>query len=92
MIKKSSGSGVNNKIKQNIQLPNELHKPIIKKFKERKVYSSFSDNIWGADLVGMQLLSKFNKGLWFLLCVTDTYSKYDWVVPLKDKKDIMNFK
>ena len=63
LIKKSSGSGVNNKIKQNIQLPNELHKPIIKKFKERKVYSSFSDNIWGADLVGMQLLSKFNKGL-----------------------------
>ena len=50
------------------------------------MYSSFRDNIWGADLVDMQLLSKFNKGLRFLLCVIDTYSKYDWVVPLKDKK------
>ena len=60
--------------------------------KKRKVYSSFRDNIWGVDLDDMQLLSKFNKGLRFLLCVIDTYSKYDWGVPLKDKKDIINFK
>ena len=38
----------------NQQLANELHKPIIRKFKRRKVYSSFKDNIWGADLVDMQ--------------------------------------
>ena len=87
--KKWSGSGVNNnKIKQNIQLSNELHKPIIKKFKKIKVYSSFIDNIWGAGLADMQLLSKFNKGFRFLLCVIDTYSKYAWVVPLKDKKGV----
>ena len=49
------------------------------------MYSSFRDNIWGADL---QLLSKFDKGFRFLLCVIDIFSKYAWVIPLKDKKDI----
>ena len=44
--KKSTGNGVKNKIKQNHQLANELHKPIIKKLKKRKVYSTFKDNIW----------------------------------------------
>ena len=34
----------------------------------------------------MQLISKFNKGFRFLLCVIDIFSKYAWVVPLKDKK------
>ena len=53
---KSSGSGINNG--SNYQLANELHKPIIKKFKKRKVYSSFKDNIWGVDLADMQSLSK----------------------------------
>ena len=52
------------------------------------MYSSFRDNIWGADLADMQLLSKFNKGFRFLLCVIDIFSKYAWVVPLKDKKGI----
>ena len=36
----------------------------------------------------MQLISKFNKGLTFLLCVVDIYSKYPWVFPLKDKKGV----
>ena len=83
--KKSSGSGLANN-NENIQLENELHKPIIKKFNKRKVYSSFKDNIWGVDLADMQLLSEFNKGFRFLLCVIDIFSKYAWVVPLKDKK------
>ena len=88
--KKSSGSGcpLSSDIKQNIQLADELHKPTIRKFKKRKVYSSFRDNIRGADLADMQLLSKFNKVFRFLLCVIDTYSKYAWVVPLKDKKSV----
>ena len=71
---------------QNQQLPEKLHKPIIKKFEKRKVYAAFKDNIWGADLADMQLLSKYNKGIIFLLCVIDIFSKYAWVVPLKDKK------
>ena len=83
--KKSQGSGLSNN-KENIQLPIELHKPIIRKFRKRKVYSSFRDNIWGADLADMQLISKFNKGFRFLLCVIDIFSKYAWVIPLKDKK------
>ena len=90
--KKSVGSGakrVNTKITpQNQQLAEELHKPIIRKFKKRKVYSTFKDNIWGADLADIQLLSKYNKGIRFLLCVIDIFSKYPWVVPLKDKKGI----
>ena len=82
-------SVVNTKITpENQQLAEELHKPIIRKFKKRKVYSTFKDNIWGADLADMQLLSKYNKGIRFLLCVIDVFSKYAWVVPLKDKKGI----
>ena len=74
--KKSRGKGVNNEIKQNNQLAEELDKPIIKKLKKRKVYSSFKGNIWGADLADMQLISKFNKGFKFLLRVIDIFSKY----------------
>ena len=73
---------------QNEQLAEELHKPIIRKFEKRRVYSTFKDNIWGADLDDMQLLSKYNKGMRCLLCVIDIFSKYAWVVPLKDKKGI----
>ena len=65
---------------------NELHKSIILKFKKRKVYSSFRDNIWGVDLADMQSLSKYNKGIKYLLCAIDLFSKYAWVVPIKDKK------
>ena len=54
------------------------------KFKKRKAY--FKDNIWGLDLVDMQLISKCNKGIRYLLCAIDLFSKYAFVVPLKDKK------
>ena len=73
--KKSRGKGLANN-KENVQLANELHKPIIKTFNRREVYSSFKDNIWGVDLADVQLLSKFNKGFRFLLCVIDIFSKY----------------
>ena len=53
-----------------------------------KVQSPFKDNIWGADLANMQLISKFNIGICFLLCVIDIFSKYARVIPLKDKKII----
>ena len=90
--KKSNGSGakhINTKlIPQNEQLADELHKPIIRKLKKTKIYSAFKDNIWAADLADMQLLSTYNKEITFLLCVIDIFSKYTWVVPLKDKKAI----
>ena len=56
--KKSSGSGVD--AEPNYQLAYELHRQIIRKFKKRKVYSSFRDNIWVIDLADMQSLSKYN--------------------------------
>ena len=84
--KKSKGSGIKNDIKENQQLANELHKPIIRKFKKRKVYYSFKDNIWGVDLADMQLISKYNKRIRYLSCAIDLFSKYAFVVPLKDKK------
>ena len=89
--KKTKVSGVilaNKSIPQNEQLVEELHKPIIKKLKKRKVYSAFKDNIWAADLADVQLISKFNERFRFLLCVIDIYSKYAWVVLLKDKKGV----
>ena len=88
MIKKTLGGAIKNEIMQNKELSEELQKWIIKKFEKRKVNSSFIDNIWGAYQADMQLVSKFNKGIRFLLRVIDIYSKYAWVVPLKDKNSI----
>ena len=62
--KKTQGSGLANN-KENIQLADELPKPVIRTFKKRKVYSSFKENIWGVDLADLQLLSKCNKGFRF---------------------------
>ena len=84
--KSAAGSGIKNEITQNQQLAEELYKPIIRKLKKRKVYSSFKDNVWGADIADMQLISKFNEGIKFLLWAIDIFSKYAWVVPLKDRK------
>ena len=63
--KKSAVNGVSDKIKQNQQLADELHKLIIKKFKIKRVYSSFTSDVWGADLADMQLISKLIKELSF---------------------------
>ena len=82
--KKSSGSGITNE--PNYQLANELHKSIIKKFKKRKVYSSFRDSILGVNLTDMQSLSKYNKGIKYLLCAINLFSKYAWFIPMKHKK------
>ena len=90
--KKSTGSGFK-KLKNTTKpsssiLADELHKPIIRKFNNRKVYTQFKDNIWGVDLADMQSLSRKNKGIKYLLRAIDLYSKYAFVIPLKDKKGI----
>ena len=90
--KKSTGSGFK-KLKNTTKpsssiLADERHKPIIRKFDKGKVYSQFKDNIWGVDLADMQSLSRKSKGIKYLLCVIDLYSKYAFVIPLKDKKGI----
>ena len=71
--KKSKCSGI--KSISNEQLAKELHKPIIRKFKKRKVYSSEKDNIWRADLADIKLITRHNKGIRYLLCVIDIFSK-----------------
>ena len=86
--KKSIGGTVKSEIISNKELSKELYRQIIQKLKKRKVHSPFTDNIWGADLADVQLICKFNKGR-FLLWVIDIYSKYTWVIPLKDKKGII---
>ena len=90
--KKSTGSGFK-KLKNTTKLSSsiladELHKPIIRNFNKRKVYSQFKDNIWGVDLADMQSLSRKNKGIKYLLCAIDLFSKYAFVIPLKYKKGI----
>ena len=85
---RTKGSGINlqaNSLNNEI-LAEELHKPIIKIFKRRKVYSSCKDNIWRVNLADMQLISKYNKGIRYLLCVIDLFSRYAWVIALKNKK------
>ena len=85
--KKSMGSGIMKN--SSLILADELHKPVIKKFNKRKVYSQFKDNISGVDLADMQSLSKKNKDIKYLLCAIDLFSKYAFVVPLKDKKELV---
>ena len=90
--KKSIGSGMAEPsvlARNSSILADEGHKPIIRKFNKRKVYLQFKDNIWGVDLADMQSLSRKNKGIKYLLCVIDLYSKYAFVIQLKDKKGII---
>ena len=97
MVKDSSlermGSGINTTKSSSLErnssiLADELHKTVIKKFEKRKVYLQFKDNIWRVDLADTQSLSRKNKGIKYLLCAIDLYSKYAFVFPLKDKKGI----
>lgn len=67
------------------QLVEELHKSVRKNFKRRKVIIKGLDETWSADLVDMSAYSKQNKGFHFILTVIDNFSKYAWVVPLKNK-------
>ena len=93
--KSAKGSGLTTlanksaiKSMSNQQFVDRLHKPIITKFTRRRVYLLFKDNIWGIDLADMQLISRCNKEIRYLLCVIGLFSKHAWVVPLKDKKVI----
>ena len=69
----------------NEQLADELHKPLINKFKRRKLYARFKDNIWAADLAEIDSLSANNKSFKYSLCVIDVFTRYAWVKPLKIK-------
>ena len=83
--KKACGSGTEKEDISNKELAEELHKTVIRKFQKWKVPSPFIDNIWDADLAEMQRISKCDIWISFLLCFTDIFSKYAWVIPLKNK-------
>ena len=65
-----------------------MHIPIIRNFNKRKVHSYFIDKMLSTNLADMQLINKFNKEFRFLLCVIEIYSKYAWIIPLKDEKEV----
>ena len=67
------------------EIANELHKPVRKHFKKRRVISKHFDDIWAADLVDMQYYSRSNKGFKYILMIIDVFSKYGWAIPLKTK-------
>ena len=69
-------SAIKSKITPNQQLVEKSHQPINGKFEKQKVYSSFEDNIWGADLADMQLISKYDEVFLFSVCIIDIHSKY----------------
>ena len=77
----SMGSGVKKLKNSSLILADELHKLVVKKFNKRKVYSQFKDNIWGVVLAETLSLSKKNKGIKYLLCAIDLFSKYAFAVP-----------
>ena len=84
---KKTGSGVIGKagVSVNEQLAEELHKPVIKKLKRRKVYARFKDNIWAADLAEMESFSSKNNYVKYFLCIIGVFTK-SWVKTSKDKK------
>ena len=84
--KKLSGGGIKNEDISIKELAEELLKTVIRKFKKRKVQLSLLDNIWGTDPADIQLTSKFNNECRFLLCVIDVFSKFAWVIELKDRE------
>ena len=69
-------------------MADQLYKPIIKKVGKCKVYCSVKDNIWAEAFADMQLITKYDKGFRFLLCLVHIFSEYAWKVSLKDKKCI----
>ena len=67
-------------------LAEELHKPVRRKFNKRRVLVSGINKIWAADLADMKAFSKYNQGYNFILVVIDIFSKYGWMIPLKNKE------
>ena len=66
-------------------LADELHHRVVKKFPKRRVYVHSIDQTWAVDLVDMHQYSKQNKHFKYLLAVIDVFSKYGWLIPLKNK-------
>ena len=92
---KTPGSGIKNENISNKKLAEDLHKPIFKTFKKRKVHSHFMENIWGADLADMPLISKFSERIPFLLsywCLWQTCMDYSLKRQKKELQLLIIFK
>ena len=63
----------------------ELHAPVRRKFCQRRIITKGIDDLWAADLLIMDKYSSQNKGFKYLLNVIDTFSKYVWIEPLKNR-------
>ena len=63
-----------------------LAKLVYNIYLKRKTYFWVKDNIWDEDLADMKLISKYNKGIRYLLSVIDLFPQYSWFVVIKDKK------
>ena len=74
--------------KPNQQWTEEITQTNLQKLSEKKITLTFYRRHLGVDLADIQLISKINKGIRFLLRVIDIFSKYAWVIPLKNKKGI----
>jgi hypothetical protein len=71
--------------KERVVLADELHHRVIKSFPKRRVYVNSIDQTWAVDLIDIQQYSKQNKHYKYLLAVIDIFSKYGWLIPLKNK-------
>ena len=74
------------RVSVNEQLAEELHKPVIMKFKGRKVYVRFEDNFCEGDLAELKSLPSKNKNVKYVLCIIDVFTKSVCIKHLKDKK------
>ena len=82
-VKRKHGWGV--AVEWSDPLTDELHKPVRKHFQKRRVFAGNVDDIWAADLVGMQYYARTNKGYKYILMIIDVFSKYGWAIPVKNK-------
>ena len=65
---------------------NELHKRIVRKFPRRKVLVFGPNEIWAMDLMDMIAHEKQNSGFKYIYCIIDVFTKFAWIIPLKDKQ------
>lgn len=76
----------------NSEFSKEIHKRVYKNFDRRHIIAYGNDDLWGADLADVSRLANFNNKTTFLLTIIDIYSRYAWVIPLKNKTSISVFK
>jgi hypothetical protein len=75
-------------MRKKLSLAKELYKPVRQKFEERTILTKGIDGLWAADLIDIKKFSKENSGYMYILNVIDTFSKFAWAVPIKNKDGV----